>query len=154
MRHVSYSPGLVAVFIGPGKATHSNIHVSKEFGISITSHELAAPASTAGRDSISREESRQDQGTMLPFARIYEFRPQNLSEKGIIYVGKNLIAQKNTPEAKECLSFALFFASFLVAHDVGTQTVYGAAHSNNVIKLVLIDYPYLEKEYARISPEL
>jgi len=33
--HVSYSPGLVAVCIGPSKATHANIKSSKEFGSSL-----------------------------------------------------------------------------------------------------------------------
>lgn len=49
--HVSYSPGLVAISIGPGKATHANIEASKEFGVSIASQEQAALASTAGGSS-------------------------------------------------------------------------------------------------------
>jgi flavin reductase (DIM6/NTAB) family NADH-FMN oxidoreductase RutF len=46
--HISYSPGLVAVCIGPGKATHANIESSKEFGISIASTEQAGISSIAG----------------------------------------------------------------------------------------------------------
>jgi flavin reductase (DIM6/NTAB) family NADH-FMN oxidoreductase RutF len=52
--HVSYSPGLIAVCIGPEKATHVNIQASKEFGVSIASHEQATLASIAG-GSTGRE---------------------------------------------------------------------------------------------------
>ncbi|MDO8627769.1 MAG: flavin reductase family protein [Candidatus Diapherotrites archaeon] len=34
---ISYSPGLIAVCIRSGKATHDNIHASKEFGVNIAS---------------------------------------------------------------------------------------------------------------------
>ena len=51
--HVSYSPGLVAVCIGPGKATHANIESSKEFGISIASTEQAGISSIAGGNTGS-----------------------------------------------------------------------------------------------------
>ena len=46
--HVSYSPGLVAVCIGPSKATHANIKSSKEFGISIASAEQTGISSISG----------------------------------------------------------------------------------------------------------
>ena len=48
---VSYSPGLIAVCIGPGKATVENIRATKEFGVSIASTELAGLASIAGSNS-------------------------------------------------------------------------------------------------------
>ena len=46
--HISYSPGLIAVCIGPGKATHENIKVSKEFGVCIASTEQTGISSIAG----------------------------------------------------------------------------------------------------------
>jgi flavin reductase (DIM6/NTAB) family NADH-FMN oxidoreductase RutF len=52
--HISYSPGLVAVCIGPGKATHANIESSKEFGISIASTEQAGMSSVAGGNTGSK----------------------------------------------------------------------------------------------------
>ena len=52
--HVSYSPGLVAVCIGPGKATHENIKSSKEFGIGLASSEQAAISSIAGGNTGSQ----------------------------------------------------------------------------------------------------
>src|SRR5438445_12588820 len=51
--HISYSPGLVAVNIGPGKATHANIESSKEFGISLASTEQAGISSIAGGNTGS-----------------------------------------------------------------------------------------------------
>ena len=46
--HVSYSPGLMAVHIGPHKATAQNIIETKEFGISIASEKQNVIASIAG----------------------------------------------------------------------------------------------------------
>lgn len=46
--HISYKPGLIAICIGPGKATHANIHTSKEFGVSIASTEQSVLSSIAG----------------------------------------------------------------------------------------------------------
>ena len=49
--HISYSPGLIAVFLGIQKATVDNIRKTKEFGISLTSVEQSAFASVAGGSS-------------------------------------------------------------------------------------------------------
>lgn len=46
--HVSYSPGLVAVCIGPNKATLENIRKLKEFGVSLASTDQDVLASIAG----------------------------------------------------------------------------------------------------------
>jgi len=45
---VSYSPGLMAVSIMPGKATYENIVATKEFGINIASVKQNIAASVAG----------------------------------------------------------------------------------------------------------
>ncbi len=49
--HVSYSPGLIAVCIGPNKATYDNIKTSKEFGVSLTATDQNILASIAGGSS-------------------------------------------------------------------------------------------------------
>ena len=49
--HVSYSPGLIAVCIGAGKATAENIEETKEFGVSLTSTEQSTLASVSGTTS-------------------------------------------------------------------------------------------------------
>ena len=46
--HVSYSPGLIAVCIGPGKATLENIKKTGEFGVNICSTEQHVMASVSG----------------------------------------------------------------------------------------------------------
>ena len=46
--HVSYSPGLMAVHIGPSKATAHNILETKQFGISIASEKQNVISSIAG----------------------------------------------------------------------------------------------------------
>ncbi len=46
--HVSYEPGLIAVHIGPHKATAQNIEETKEFGVSIASEKQNVIASIAG----------------------------------------------------------------------------------------------------------
>jgi len=46
--HVSYSPGLIAVCIGPGKATYENIRETKEFGVNIAATDQNVIASIAG----------------------------------------------------------------------------------------------------------
>ena len=49
--HVSYSPGLIAVCIGKGKAIDKNIQKTKEFGVSLTSTEQSELASVSGSTS-------------------------------------------------------------------------------------------------------
>ena len=49
--HVSYSPGLIAVCIWPGKATHKNITATKEFGVSLAATDQSVMASVAGGSS-------------------------------------------------------------------------------------------------------
>lgn len=49
--HVSYSPGLIAVCIGKGKATNKNITESREFGVSLTAIDQSILASVAGTSS-------------------------------------------------------------------------------------------------------
>lgn len=46
--HLSYSPGLIAVSLGPTKATLKNIKVSKEFGINLCSIDQTVLYSVAG----------------------------------------------------------------------------------------------------------
>ncbi len=46
--HVSYKPGLIAICIGPKKATHENIKKTKEFGINLTSTDQSVLSSVAG----------------------------------------------------------------------------------------------------------
>ena len=48
---ISYDPGLIAISIGPGKATHENIEASKAFGVSIATEEQNAVSSIAGGNS-------------------------------------------------------------------------------------------------------
>ena len=48
---VSYSPGLIAVHIGHGKATLENIRKTKEFGVSITSTDQNIASSVSGTTS-------------------------------------------------------------------------------------------------------
>lgn len=47
---LSYSPGLLAVCIGPGKATNENIAASKRFAVSLASTKLNVFASIAGNN--------------------------------------------------------------------------------------------------------
>lgn len=49
--HVSYSPGLIAVCIGRGKATLENIEKTKEFGVNLAAIDQNALASVAGGSS-------------------------------------------------------------------------------------------------------
>jgi len=46
--HLSYSPGLIAVSLGPTKPTVENIRMSKEFGISLCATDQTVLASVAG----------------------------------------------------------------------------------------------------------
>lgn len=48
---ISYDPGLIAVSIGPSKATHENIEQTQYFGVSIASVEQTAVSSIAGGSS-------------------------------------------------------------------------------------------------------
>jgi flavin reductase (DIM6/NTAB) family NADH-FMN oxidoreductase RutF len=52
--HVSYSPGLVAVCIGPNKVTHENIKQTKEFGVNLCSTDQSIMSSIAGGYTGSR----------------------------------------------------------------------------------------------------
>jgi flavin reductase (DIM6/NTAB) family NADH-FMN oxidoreductase RutF len=52
--HVSYSPGLIAICIGPDKATHKNIKQTKEFGVNLCSTDQSIMSSIAGGYSGSR----------------------------------------------------------------------------------------------------
>ena len=49
--HVSYSPGLIAVCVGHGKATLANIQKTKEFGVNICATDQNVMASIAGGSS-------------------------------------------------------------------------------------------------------
>lgn len=49
--HISYSPGLIAVCLGYGKATAENINKTKVFGVSITAEDQNVVASIAGGSS-------------------------------------------------------------------------------------------------------
>lgn len=51
---VSYSPGLIAVFINPNHATASNISKSKEFGISICASDQATLSTVSGGNSARK----------------------------------------------------------------------------------------------------
>ena len=46
--HLSYRPGLIAVCIRPGDATHENIKQTKEFGVNLCSADQSIMASIAG----------------------------------------------------------------------------------------------------------
>ena len=46
--HVSYSPGLIAVCVGFGKATLENIQKTKEFGVNLTSVNQSVMSNVAG----------------------------------------------------------------------------------------------------------
>jgi flavin reductase (DIM6/NTAB) family NADH-FMN oxidoreductase RutF len=46
--HVFYSPGLIAVCIGPKKTTHENIIQTKEFGVNLSSTDQSIMSSIAG----------------------------------------------------------------------------------------------------------
>ena len=52
--HVSYRPGLIAVCIGPNKATHENIKQTKEFGVNLCSTDQSIVSSVAGGYTGSR----------------------------------------------------------------------------------------------------
>lgn len=49
--HVSYTPGLIAICVGPHHATHENIAASKEFGVSIAASDQNVLASIAGNST-------------------------------------------------------------------------------------------------------
>lgn len=49
--HVSYSPGLIMLNLGPDKATVENILATKEFGVSLASDKQATATSIAGGSS-------------------------------------------------------------------------------------------------------
>lgn len=49
--HISYSPGLVAVCVGHGKATLENIRETKEFGVNICATDQNVMSSIAGGSS-------------------------------------------------------------------------------------------------------
>lgn len=51
---VSYSPGLIAVCIGPGKATAENIRATKQFGVNLAAFDQNVIASVSG--SVSGKE--------------------------------------------------------------------------------------------------
>ncbi len=46
--HVSYSPGMIAVVLGPGKASTENIEATKEFGVNLAAVDQNVLASVAG----------------------------------------------------------------------------------------------------------
>lgn len=46
--HVSYSPGLIAICLGPNKATLENIRKTKEFGVNLASVEHSVISNVAG----------------------------------------------------------------------------------------------------------
>lgn len=46
--HISYKPGLIAISLGPNKATVQNIRESKEFGVNICSVDQSVLASVSG----------------------------------------------------------------------------------------------------------
>lgn len=46
--HVSYSPGLIAVWLAPSKTTHENIKRTKEFGVNLCSTDQSVMSSIAG----------------------------------------------------------------------------------------------------------
>ncbi len=48
---LSYSPGVLAVCVGPSKATAKNIEASKEFGVSIAASDQATLSHVAGKNS-------------------------------------------------------------------------------------------------------
>ncbi|MEK6937081.1 MAG: flavin reductase family protein [Nanoarchaeota archaeon] len=63
--HISYSPALIAVCIGPGKATHENIQQSKEFGVSIASTDqivLSSISGTTSAKSINKIKALEELG--------------------------------------------------------------------------------------------
>ena len=45
---ISYDPGLIAISVGPSKATHDNIEETKYFGVNIATEDQNAVASIAG----------------------------------------------------------------------------------------------------------
>ena len=49
--HISYSPGLIAVCVGHGKATYDNIKETKEFGVNISAIDQNVLASISGGSS-------------------------------------------------------------------------------------------------------
>lgn len=49
--HLSYSPGIIAVCLGPSKATTENIRATKEFGVSIAAEHQNVLCSLAGKYS-------------------------------------------------------------------------------------------------------
>ena len=52
--HLSYDPGLIAVSLGPTKATVENIRTSKEFGINLCASDQSILSSVAGGYSGSK----------------------------------------------------------------------------------------------------
>ena len=62
---ISYDPGLIAVSIGPGKATFENITETKYFGVSIAAEDQTAISSIAGGSSgkkVNKVEALKDMG--------------------------------------------------------------------------------------------
>jgi flavin reductase (DIM6/NTAB) family NADH-FMN oxidoreductase RutF len=52
--HLSYDPGLIAVSLGPTKATVENIRTSKEFGVNLCASDQSVLSSVAGGYSGSK----------------------------------------------------------------------------------------------------
>jgi len=50
-RQISYRPGLIAISLGPNKATVENIRKTKEFGVNICSAEQTTVAHVSGNNS-------------------------------------------------------------------------------------------------------
>ncbi|MBI3034082.1 flavin reductase [Candidatus Woesearchaeota archaeon] len=70
--HISYSPGLIAVSIGTGKATAENIEKTKEFGISICADdqiEIAAVSGSSSGKNVDKIKVLQELGHQLYKAR-------------------------------------------------------------------------------------
>jgi len=52
--HLSYDPGLIAISLGPTKATVENIRKSKEFGVNLCANDQSILSSVAGEYSGSK----------------------------------------------------------------------------------------------------
>ncbi len=113
--HVSYSPGLIAISVGKGKATWENINSSKEFGVSLASIDQSVLASVSGGStgkSVDKIAVLKDLGfefykakkiktLMVKDASVnIECKVVNIVDSGdhTLFIGEVLDAKKNEKE--------------------------------------------------------
>ena len=107
--HISYSPGLIAVCIRAGKASHENIKASKGFGVSLAATDQSVLSSVAGGSSgheVDKIKAVQDLGFKL-----YEGR----KIKALMVEGAAMNAECKLVKTVEMGSHTIFIGEVLEA---------------------------------------